>query len=667
MALGYKVALTNVWWNRGGQDTRLFQDTNEQQTYFASLGLYWNDLNNFNINDNITTMIIFKDKSGRDAETLLKCNYAIVWNTNTNTYRYYFITDIKQDSANQVQVGLDLDDLQTNFMSNKSRIKNIYVKQWTGVNLVQMSATTYGLRPSDENILSTGDNPPKFNQSTTELFFNYTNSYLINNWLNQNIACWRYVFLVENQTLLAPIISSTSSLDLITANYMLKTGTSVPLMPYNVISTPVYKTAKRIYVRYYYNSNLYYGKLEETGLDSLWTNNLSATIGGQTYANGTIGTYGITMKLSNIIPFNKSSQITDFTIDGDGDLIVSCTINSSNKYVNGKSGTFYYLGGNQKNSSLGTDKANANMMFVSGMYQEYTTIECEVDNPIKMTGLTEAEAKETATKFLDYDYSTYRLRIGSQIYDYNPLALIKTQAQVLYLKYTEVLQVGVSKIYLRFINNGVYDNYYTNANESDYTGLVGSLDFSFPLLTNQWADYLANNKNYYLQTAFNNTIGLVQGTTNTIAYARGEKQRALGGFSAGIGYMSNLINQQLDRENMQQAPDGLSNGNGDAYFNMCVDGIRPKLDYLSVSNYERKIAVDKFKLEGTPKNKVYDAITTLLNKHINYDIISCILTYNALGVSNKEFERLSNKLAGINRFWYNDDLDLEAVNYYITP
>ena len=22
MALGYKVALTNVWWNRGGQDTR---------------------------------------------------------------------------------------------------------------------------------------------------------------------------------------------------------------------------------------------------------------------------------------------------------------------------------------------------------------------------------------------------------------------------------------------------------------------------------------------------------------------------------------------------------------------------------------------------------------------------------------------------------------------
>ena len=49
MALGYKIALTNVWWNRGGQDTRLFQNTTERETYFSNKGLYFNDLVNFNI------------------------------------------------------------------------------------------------------------------------------------------------------------------------------------------------------------------------------------------------------------------------------------------------------------------------------------------------------------------------------------------------------------------------------------------------------------------------------------------------------------------------------------------------------------------------------------------------------------------------------------------
>lgn len=661
MALGYKVALTNVWWNRGGQDTRLFQDTTEQQTYFSNLGLYYNELNNFNINDNITTAIIFKDKSGRDAETLLKCNYAIVWNTIKNTYRYYFITDIKQDSCNQMQVALELDDIQTNVVGKLNKIKNIYVKQWTGANVVENSGT-YELIPSEENILNTGDNPPKFNQSTQDIFLKYTENDTIDEWLNNNIACWRYIFLVANQTLIAPIISDTSSLDLIISTFMTKIGNSVPLMPYEVVSTPVYKTDKRIYIKYNYSGDRY-GKLTEVGLDSLWSSGLTTTIGGKTYENGTKGTYGIAEKYSNIFPFDTSTNTTYFEVDSDGDLIITCNINLSNKYVNGHNGEFYYLGGNEKNQAVALTKEHANNMFVSGMYIRNTTIECEVDNPIKMIGLTESEAKETATKLMDVNYSSFKLRLASQSYTYNPLALIGDYTAKLYLEYTEVLQAGISKIYLRFKNDGAYDNYYTDENTKDYTGLVGSYDFSLPLLTNQWADYLANNKNYYLQTAFNNTIGLVQNTSNTMAFSRTTTQKALGSFSAGVSLASNIVNQQLERENMQQAPDGMANGNGDPYFNICVDGIKPKLDYLATSKWERKIALDKFKLEGTPKNKVYSSITQLVFAHHNYDVISCNLSYNSLGISNKEFERLINKFSGVLRFWYNDTLDFEAVNY----
>lgn len=654
MALGYKVALTSVWWNRGGLDARLFSTKSEQQIYFTNLGLYYNELNNFNINDNITTTIIFRDKSGRSIDELLKCNYAIVWNTKANSYRYYHIVDIRADSNNQVIATLDLDDIQTNLIGNTTRIKNIYVRQWTGANLL-INNNTYEMLPSEENLLATGDFPPQFNQATQELFFKYTTDDDINAWLNENVAYWRYIFAVQNNQLKAPIISDTSLVDLIVniSALMLENNQGITL-PYSVFAVPIYKknSSKKIYIKYNYSGERW-GVLNYNALDSLFT-----TITG----NGPIGTYCIQEKVSNICPYNTKISTSSFSIDLDGDLVISNAIDMTNKYVLGQA-VNYYLGGSELGQNIALTKENANGFFISGSFQRDTTIECEIDNPIKMSSLSEAEAKETATKLLDANYSTFVLRIGSQKYSYNPLALIKENTDKLSLQYTEVLQAGVSKIYVRFSFSEEiddYKNYYTDANTKDYTGLVASLDFSVPLLTNQWADYLANNKNYYLQTAFNNTIGLVQG-----AFSPNSKggQGLTRGFSAGVNLVSNVFNQQLERENMQQAPDGLSNGNGDPYFNVSIDGIKPKVDYLTISNEERKIVLNKMKMEGVPKNRIYSQLSDILNIHINYDIVNCVLTYNSLGISTKEHERLRDRLGNNIRYWYNDDVDLEALNY----
>ena len=97
MALKYQVAILNTWWNRGEVDTRLFSTKSERDTYFNNLNPYWNSLNNFNIRDNITTTIVFRDESGRTIDELLKCNYAIVRHLvseNTYTYRYFYIVAI---------------------------------------------------------------------------------------------------------------------------------------------------------------------------------------------------------------------------------------------------------------------------------------------------------------------------------------------------------------------------------------------------------------------------------------------------------------------------------------------------------------------------------------------------------------------------------------------
>ena len=82
MALGYKVALLSVWWKRGEVDTRFFSSKAEQKTYFDNLISAWSSLMNFNINDNITTSITYRDTSGRAIDELLKCNYAVIKDKN---------------------------------------------------------------------------------------------------------------------------------------------------------------------------------------------------------------------------------------------------------------------------------------------------------------------------------------------------------------------------------------------------------------------------------------------------------------------------------------------------------------------------------------------------------------------------------------------------------
>ena len=137
MALKYQVAILNVWWNRGEVDTRLFSSKDDRDFYFNSMSPYWNSLNNFNIRDNITTTIVFRDDSGRTIDELLKCNYAIVRHLvseNTYTYRYYYIVHVEQDSNNQIICTIDLDDVQNNLYDLINQNSPFYVKNWTGYN-----------------------------------------------------------------------------------------------------------------------------------------------------------------------------------------------------------------------------------------------------------------------------------------------------------------------------------------------------------------------------------------------------------------------------------------------------------------------------------------------------------------------------------------------------
>lgn len=643
MALGYRVAILSVWWNRGEVDTRFFSSKADQKTYFDNKSLIWNSLNNFNINDNITTTIIFRDNSGRSIDTLLKCNYAIVKDKNEN-YRYYFITNIVQDSSNQIMATLDLDDIQNNFIGHVNDFNTPFVKNWTGNNYIYDSIpntfrydfTAY------KTYQDTGDAPQLFNKSSSEVFMEYTGIEAIDTWLNTNIEAWRYVFINDNNELGAPMLSNTSSLNLISSECLINIGAQDVRLPYGAISCPIYKkgTSKYIYIKYDYNGNTYYMKLYPSNIDGFFM------LQDANISNYPIGTYAIEEKISNVLPYGKSnSYVSNYTIDADGDLIINCTIPTGFDAPKRSGYEAYYM--STLGEALSTTKENANLCVVSGYWQADNNITCK---STFQANFSFSVPNNEHLKLLDINYSKLRLRIANQFYDYNPLAYFTSHNKDVSMIYTEALKVGISKIYFRLDSKGEYKQ----PNLTDYTGLITSLDLTEPLLTNQWSDYLANHKNYYLQTAFNNAMSLSTGMLG----AKTSKQA----IKSGMSTFASIYNEQLDRENQQQSPNALANANGDPYFNLKVEGIKPRLEYLSVADDTKASIVSKFKEQGVPYNRII-TLHLILDSHSAYDYVRCIINKVNFDLSTKEYIRLKDLLSSGLRFWYSDTINLSTINY----
>ena len=671
MALGYKVAIFNVWWRRGEVDTRFFSSKAEQNTYFDSKTLYFNDLNNFNINDNITTVITFRDASGRSIDDLLKCNYAIVKDSNSN-YRYFFITAIKQDAGGQVQCTLDLDDIQNNFMGSQANFKTAFVKRYTGNNLQYSIANneySYNFTDSLKSYIPLEDSPMLYNKETKDVFIKYTGYDDLDTWLNDNIEYWKYIFIVDNNQLLtAPYSNSQWARKGITSYCYTRNGATSESLPYGAIAIPVFKknaAKKVIYLRHKSanNDDIYY-KLTTGSLDSFITTPRWEQGHQDPSTNYPIGTYGIEIKISNIPPL----AFNTYEIDNDGDLIVECylTTTSPVELVDGivyggipVADAYIYLASGSFTEDQ-TTKETASFCIVSGYNQKNCTYSCEASIDLSISNPALANIK-----LFDYNTYTFRLRIANQHYDYNALALYTNQVKTtgkINLLYTDVLKAGVSKMYLRVDSSGEY----TEENENDYTGLVASMDLTEALLTNQWADYFASHKNYYMQTMFNNTLGLAQGTLGALG-GKNDIQIMSGLGSAGMSYWGSVLNQRFDRENMQASPNNVSNANGEPYFNTNISGIKPKVDILDMADTTKAVIIDKLNKFGHEYNRIVDnmGLNILLNTHKFYEAISFDIYESGLNISEKEFERLKAKLGNLNRFWKDDTtaLNLSLINY----
>ena len=206
MALHYKIALTNVWWNDEYKDVRRFSSFSDRASYF-NLSTIFNDSPavNLDIKNLNNPRIVFKAPN-KNVFDVLNSNYLIVNNTSVETeslsnpvkYYFYFISKIVQDCGDQYIADCKLDDWQTHFL---------YVNIGSGVidrvhlNRFIKSGNYLTFDFTEDSPLLITEQPNGTYDKILKKEIALVPSGLsaqIEAWLEAFVACWAYVFIDNN-------------------------------------------------------------------------------------------------------------------------------------------------------------------------------------------------------------------------------------------------------------------------------------------------------------------------------------------------------------------------------------------------------------------------------------------------------------------------------------
>lgn len=643
MSQNYKITLVNVFWTENGIDTRFFKTVDEQRQYFDILteGVQAPFVN-FQMGDNITTRVTYKDNSARSVEELMRCNYCVVQKFNEDKTqeierRYFFAYPRSQDSMGQIIVDLSLDDLQTNYFRYKDTIApctitKAHINRWVEVSPL---SEIYGFDGSVNSKLFEREqfqDVAKRLTKRTKLNFKSNDSMAqVNTWFRDNVWGWVYVYCdikkykvfnidgaeVEQEFRGQPFSPEGDSADdKETLNSTLAT-----------ICYPIYKTEKRVF-------RVLQGGDPPTNVFIEWSeggfNKFKENNGNTSYIKS--------IKFSIMPPFDYA-DIRGYNFNN-GDLNIE-SMRTTNFYLT---------------NTLFDTQTYYCIYHCANVYNAVRTNEYVVEPRFNFTKSEIINATKNPIynpKLLNADY--FELKITNERGNGFSYDLQKLNRKRFEIRYTEALTPDITRSYARIVGN---DGVYISETSQNLTGLVDSADMSLMVSNDQLSQMLANNKNFYLQNVLN--IGekmVMSGIGGAIA---GRGIGAVVG-ATGEGLMSS-IQFGLTLDNMRNAPKDLKNSNGNAYFNTMYTEPGLYIEEYEILENEKQIINDEMFKNGY--------VVNLIGKVSDYDNIRHTFNYLSANVetisapiSNEEKERLKQKLQNV-RFWNTDTIDYENAKNY---
>lgn len=660
--LQYYLSLIDFPFDMGGEDTRYFASQSEQQEYFeykaASGGAPFVLIDAPNLDNLVITRQVYKGaQSGMTQFDYAGKNYAVVKVVNGSDVRYfyYYVENCSIGAHGQVIVDLKMDTVQTYFFDpsvtfSDCMIERAHLNRFVDAgngNVKFVSDPASKIFNSEEGL-----NFPKRMVKRTKLDLRFIDSSntTINAWLNENIAYWVYVFIDKTKSYNIGVLDPNNP-DNVSSTF--SAGNVYPIgfnSQTGVICYPIYNNADN----------------ETDDIGDLTNNIIKISVSSanieivphQTAINSfklanAETSYFYNIKISILPPFDI---LENAHLDTNNNLVINCSAvgNIANsgqvsviRAVNNNNGLRFALfcSSVQSRKFISTQYYQLPQNISSTAKTMITTP--QAPNPAynpKLNGQNFKELVITAANGESFTYDIQKLVESSIVF-----------------RYSEPIIPEITRYYMR-VSGGT--GLYTDQTDENYMGLVGSTDNALLFTNDQFAAFISNNKNFFLQSNIKIGAGAVSGVMDAVKnVASGNYAAATSGVvSTAVNTGISFIDRSLTVDNMKNAPDQMKNANGNVILNLFVTELGLYVEEYSALDGDLKTANDFMDLYGFTFSSVANVKDYAnIRKYHNY--VKAQLQSIEGNLSNAARNDLRTRFANGVRFWNGDVVSYQYENY----
>lgn len=675
----YQMALIDTVFDNGSVNTRWFASQTEQIEYYnnkvANGGAPYCDLMTPNLNSlTLNKQVYINDlryysqgtTKPLDASEILLKNYAIIRSLDetgqATSYYYYYITSATINSNNQISLDLQLDTVQTYYFNPSIEFSDCLINRAHLNRFIDNGDGTVSFDGTETSNLFKSEpfgDLPKRMVNRTKLNFNDTGIQEVDEWLNENIAFWVYVFLdssaeYENgkntsvYNVINPETGANTTITKSTTTLRNSFNNTGMAQDYGCYCYPIYKS----------NSNQLFVGTDKNSY--IWLH----TEGHRQFRElNNNSSYFYNVKLSLNSPFDfREIEENDYGKIENGNLYLNAGISLDNNSL---------VLDNLAIPCLATKRFDG--LYNVGILTELVSSQLinnrksnivieETFNFEKLEIVGKNKNINLEPKLLGQNYKELRLvDFSGNSYTYDKQ---KLNTNNLTFIYTEPLQSEISKYYIRLQGN---TGLYSIDTDKNFLGVVGSNDMSIPIVNDKYSEFLANNKNFWLQS---NTQIMMDGVKNLQSSISNAISGNLAGgveslISGGLGLANSIIQRQFTVDNMKASPSALKNANGNCIFLGTINDISCFIeeweslekDTLDIYNY---LFMNGYLFELIDKIKNYDHI----RKYFNF-VQAEVENIGGISISNNAREDLRQRFRNGVRFWNSDNIQYDLENYEI--
>lgn len=677
----FQVCLINVSFSSSYDNVIYFKDIEERTEYFKNVyNVSFNDspLVNFNFGDGLNCECVINANTYNGSNfqsSVTSHNYCIVRETlyveDKTTYddRFYFIKECKYITATQIQLKLKLDVFTTYLPSQyvgymkKCDIKRACLNRFVKVD----NQYCFNFAP-DSLLLEKEDltyNKRLVKSTKLDLEQNNKNS-LLNNWLKENVLYYACFFIDPSKELkfysyasdiksseLKPIVNDLFQYLKQKNNKSNFTFVWLPVLKSNaemyvkvegftageyIMQTKITSNTLRTLLTFFKNQSItpYIIDAKYTKFSLLKNYNSEVTIiDNKLYLKSSASSYndryscdsllycgnGINDILSVVItPFQISEPISVF-LGGDFSLDSASIIDSyyNVNYNEHKRSFLLDEIGSQNPKDLSDSICYLNLRMNSDSYQ------------------------------YNWDYmGTFTFDTGYHRYQYN-------------FKYLEAINPSVSRIYIYLSPMGLY----TSGTTLNYTGVVTSADMSLIYYNDNYSNYIANNKNAWLQTQLNIGSSIAKTSVKALgAYAVTGNVGASVGVtvaSSAINAVTTIANYNLNIDNLKASPQSINNVQGNFFLNDLINDNGIYLEEWECLPSDKQKFDDYCSRFGYKVNRL-DFLSQYINIRRYWNYIQAyveILPQDIFKFNSKVEEEIKEAFSNGIRFWNVNDTSYE--------